>query len=196
MTVIELLFSVDREQLLDRWNELYENDFDDREQGLTYIAQVLIKLSESVGEKTDMQVMVETYGGRWTELGKPEEAWMTEDRRDAVNVSGIHANPVDELDWKGEPYPLDTRWALGFTDWGKWREMEVIQNPHDDKMSDLDLAAHVIEELTWHGLPQAMEERRDELMDRVDEFHNAMETGDMSGFVTLDEFLDEMKKPD
>lgn len=193
MTVIELLFSVDRKELLDRWNELYSNDFDDDEQGMGYIAQVLVTLSESVGVKTDMKVMVETNAARWKELGKANEPWMTDERGERVEVSGIHENPVDELDYKGDPYPADTRWALGFTSWAEWREMPVIQNPHDATMDPVTLAAHVIEELTWHGLPQAMEERRDELMDRVEEFHRATETGDMSGFTTLDEFLDEFK---
>lgn len=170
MKVIELLYSVPREQLLDRWNELYTNKFGP-EGGLGYIATVLQMLTDSVPERTDMSVLVETGRAKWIEDGRPDEPWMTDERGARVDVSGLHANLVeDERDYNGEHYPINQRWALSFTAWGQWREMQVIQSEHDEPMSNLDLAAHIIEELTWHGLPEAQEQRRDEVMDRVEEF--------------------------
>src|SRR5690348_6587063 len=203
MKVIELLFSVDRNELLDRWKELYTNnfsgedehgsrEFEERRAGLAYIDRVLTTLKQSVPERTDMKVLVETYRAKWVEEGRPKEHWMNEARENGVNVSG-YGGTSDELDYKGEPYPPDTRWSLSLTPWGQWREMEVVQNEHDATMDDVTLAAHIIEEMTWYGLPEAQEGVRDKLLDSVERVNRAFDTGDMTGFRPLDQgFFDEV----
>jgi hypothetical protein len=138
-----------------------------------------------------MKVLVETQQARWAEQGREKTKWMTLERGKQVDVSGLHPKS-EELDWDGKPYPPDTRWAIDFTPWTEWREMEVVQNPLDEPMSSLDLATHIIEELTWHGLPSSQEERFDEVLDRVEEFNRVVESGEKSPFKSFSE----LKKPD
>jgi predicted nucleotidyltransferase len=195
MKVIELLFSVDREQLLNRWNELYKNDFeadpDDHDSrrfeqhraGLRYIDRVLQALKDAVPERCKLKVIVETKGAEYEQRGLKWDAEFYGRRE--IDKNHVEVNGIGPPSAEDEPFTNEgenTRWAIDFTPWGQWREAEVVQNPLDAKMSDLDLATHIIEELTWHGLPSAQEERHDELMDRVGEVDRAIETGDWKNF--------------
>ena len=98
--------------------------------------------------------------------------------KEYVHVDGIDAE--------------DQIWALSFTSWGEWREMEV----QDDTGLDLNIsqiAGHLYYEITWHGWETAMEERRDELSDRITELNRSLDSGEFKG-TTIDQFLKDLDK--
>lgn len=84
--------------------------------------------------------------------------------------------------------PEGHAFALDFTPWGVWKGLEV--------RSDLPLAeqaAHLFEEITWYGGPEEAEAARDEVEDRVEKIARAFDSGDFTGFSTLDDFLKRMR---
>lgn len=85
----------------------------------------------------------------------------------------------------------DREWALDFTPWGEWKTMEV-----DSDLTIAEQAAHLFEEMTWHGGPESMAERAASVQDAMEEVNRAIETGDHSAFMTLDDFLKELRDRD
>jgi hypothetical protein len=60
-----------------------------------------------------------------------------------------------------------THWSLGFTTWPEWKLMEVIDRSGAKLSTDM-LAMSLYYEMTWHGWPEDMLERRDEVFDRAE----------------------------
>lgn len=57
-----------------------------------------------------------------------------------------------------------THWSLGFTAWTEWKSMDVVDRSGVSLSTDM-LAMSLYHEMTWHGWPEEMLERRDEVFD-------------------------------
>lgn len=55
-------------------------------------------------------------------------------------------------------------WSLGFTTWAEWKLMDVVDRSSAGLSTDM-LAMNLYYEMTWHGWPEEMIERRDEVFD-------------------------------
>jgi hypothetical protein len=58
----------------------------------------------------------------------------------------------------------ESNWSLGFTTWPEWKLMEVVDSSGAGLSTDI-LAMSLYYEMTWHGWPEDMLERRDEVFD-------------------------------
>ena len=67
-----------------------------------------------------------------------------------------------------------THWSLGFTSWSEWKLMEVEDRSGTNLSADM-LAMGLYYEMTWHGWPEDMLERRGEVFDLAE----AVERGDL-----------------
>ncbi len=90
--------------------------------------------------------------------------------------------------------PEGRQWALEFTPWGQWRQMAVVDATGKGLCVDA-LAAHVMYEMTFCGWPEQMEERRDSLMDTVEQIKRDLATGTPLGQLAQLSYT-EFKGPD
>jgi hypothetical protein len=81
-------------------------------------------------------------------------------------VETRHDDPVDDGNFF-DVVMVDERcdrWSMSFMPWG-----QLLNMPVEDRtnlgLTDAQVAAHMLWELTWHGLEEEAEERRDELED-------------------------------
>jgi hypothetical protein len=58
----------------------------------------------------------------------------------------------------------ESNWSLGFTTWPEWKLMAVVDGSDAGLSTDM-LAMSLYYEMTWHGWPEDMIERRDEVFD-------------------------------
>jgi hypothetical protein len=58
----------------------------------------------------------------------------------------------------------ESNWSLGFTTWPEWKLMDVEDRSGASLSTDM-LAMNLYYEMTWHGWPEDMLERRDEVFD-------------------------------
>ncbi len=63
-------------------------------------------------------------------------------------------------------------WSLSFTGWSEWKLMDVIDRTGSALSTDM-LAMCLYYEMTWHGWPEDMIERRDELFDLAEAVERA-----------------------
>jgi hypothetical protein len=77
-----------------------------------------------------------------------------------------------------------THWSLSFTSWSEWKLMEVVDRS-DARLSTDMLAMSLYYEMTWHGWPEEMIERRDEVFDRAEAVQNSEFRGHNSGDTIL-----------
>lgn len=113
-----------------------------------------------------------------------------------------HDDPVDDHEHHNVSLMDDTGevWGMSFVPWAELLGQEVVSRSHLD-MTPAEAAAHVFWEMTWHGMEEAMEDRRDEVMDRLDEVMDAFDAAEnseevgapLSSMRPLSEFLDEME---
>lgn len=88
------------------------------------------------------------------------------------------SDPFDESDGAVR-YEVDgddgsgTHWSLGFTGWPEWKLMEVIDRSGANLSTDM-LAMSLYYEMTWHGWPEEMIERRDDVFDRAEAVQREM----------------------
>ena len=68
-----------------------------------------------------------------------------------------------------------TKWAVDMAPWEEWREMEVV-DPTNRLTTD-QLAAHVFFEMTWHGWPEEIEEKKEKLLDTVEQLQRDLASG-------------------
>lgn len=112
-------------------------------------------------------------------------------------VENRHDDPIDDTNEIEVTICQDgTLFAMSFAPWG-----EVLAMPFRCGFTDdlVDIAVHVFWELTWHGLETDMEERRDEVMDRIEEVERILDAHKQEGgepdevprgLTTLDDFLE------
>jgi hypothetical protein len=81
----------------------------------------------------------------------------------------------------------DQRWSLTCTSWLEWLAMPVLIEPEVGSLSDLETAAHILYEMTWGGWSEDdVAANRETISDRMDEVLDAIESGDTSGFQTIE----------
>ena len=93
--------------------------------------------------KTTMKVVIEHV----------KEEWDHCDNDDYICVSGF--DPEATLDQElGEFFyePKELSWALEYSDWAEWLDMEVIVRTDDERCdSNYKVLAHILFEMTWCG---------------------------------------------
>ena len=69
---------------------------------------------------------------------------------------------------------IESNWSLGFTSWSEWKLMEVVDRSGANLSTDI-LAASLYFEMTWHGWPEDMIDRRDDVLDRAEAVRREVE---------------------
>lgn len=86
----------------------------------------------------------------------------------------------------GKELGNDQQWALTCTSWKEWLSMPVLIEETLKGLSETEVAAHILYEMTWGGWSEdEVTDKREMLGDRMDEVLEAIDSGDASKFVTL-----------
>ena len=146
MRVIELASRCTPERMLEEYEAAY---------GTTHghspasVGEWLRRMAAAVPVRSEMQVVIRLI---------PESKFNPEH----YDVGGVVP---------GDP----TNWAIDFTSWGQWREMEVVDTTNS--LTTDQLAAHVFYEMTWHGWPEDIEEKHQGLLDKVEQLNRDLASG-------------------
>ncbi len=142
MRVIQLLTSTDATKVVEAHNAFYGTDKDAKPLPLEYYQKAIALMKTKVLIETGMVVTVDHLVTR-------------------------HDDPVDDTDDVYVGARIDGEdYSMSFIPWG---EVLAAEYECGFDISDAEIAAHIFWELTWHGMEMEMEERRDELTDRIDE---------------------------
>ncbi len=85
---------------------------------------------------------------------------------DALSITVEAYSDSDSMAWVDGLDQDGRRWALDFIPWSQLKNMEVIEN---DKYGVDEMAAHIYNELTFHGWPKEQDKRLTRLMQSINQ---------------------------
>lgn len=133
---------MDATKVVEAHNAFYATEEDDKPLPLEYYQKAIALMKTKVLIETGMVVTVE-------------------------HLVTLHDDPTDDTDEVHVGARIDGKeYSMSFIPWG---EVLAAEYECGFDIPDTMIAAHIFWELTWHGMEMEMEERRDEITDRMDE---------------------------
>jgi hypothetical protein len=147
----ELLAKYSDEDAINRVMVLYP----DQQKNKAGYVKAIAELRKKRAQKTDVSIKVETMLAKDDPFAEPED-------KDWIDICGKKASG-------------DENWALDLTSWNEWLSMPITEESLKN-FSELDILAHCLWEMTWHGYTnRSIQARMKDLKLRVDEIQEMEE---------------------
>ena len=152
---------------------------------------VVQKLSNMTPKESDMRICID-----WTPPDGFNETgyWDIHGRDGTLHKDTDDAKlfPKAEEDWLNS----EVTWGLEFNKWEEWIGMEIDSNTANNiELRRADIVAHILYEMTFVGYDEEeIQDKADELKERVEEVKNMSEEELKENCFTMEEFKEKMKK--
>ena len=191
MKFYEIISDVDWRKVAKSLIRLYNIN----ENNLQDYFNVFIKLQSLEAKNTNMRICI-----TWV---PPDPKWGDKDDigywdihgRDGTlhkDTDGAKLFPNASEEWLNS----EVTWALEFNKWEVWIGMEIDPNTANNiELRKADIVAHILYEMTFVGYDEEeIQDKADELKERVEEVKNMSEEELKENCYTMEEFEEKMKK--
>ena len=201
MNVKELILNQDFEKMIEVFKEFYVPEYEDKEEKEKHFRigfqKTLKDIEETIPEETKEHHLI--YGIKYKDYNSDGTFENLVDHCSITikELKNLNENVKIETFDDFEKCNFPNHWSLMFVAWEEILGYEVIKN---EFVNDVELACEILWELTFFGYSkESNEENSKEEMEELDrrekEIKEAIETGDNSKFVTIDDdFFDKLRE--